>query len=1380
MTKKIFSLLLTLVISIGAWSQTKIGDFYYDTYNISDNNKYAILSSPPDGSGVTYRGDMVIPDSVYHPTEKRKFRVQYISSYAFKNCTSLRSIVIPNSVTQIGSGAFSGCTGLTSVTIGNGVTDIQEDAFKGSNSYSSYNYKVYISDLAQWCSINFKNALSNPLNKSAQLYLNGSLITRLVIPEKVKTITNYAFYNCDLKEVVFLKEEKVMSHPTSNNVFGYSHKAPLYVVSEKAKANYIEAGWESEFTEIIDTFPFTLSAKSIDESKGAIEILKEAKDWRDPVTTFQAKPLEKCYFTKWSDDNTENPRTINFMDYPTNSDIKLTAQFVRTYDVKFAFTGNGNASFQLFVNGIEQPAESDAMISKTLDENSSIRIVVTPASGSFLRKWSDGKTTLENSFTLTEDINLTAEVVKDHYINILSDENGFTSGSGYYTDRNVEISATANDPTSYRFDHWSDGNTENPRTIYVTSDTTLTAYFIQAWDGKTTCEPSGSGTELQPYLITRACELLWYAQNNTDGDYAIMDNDISLDGNIWEPIGTQTKPYKAHFDGRNHYIKDFVINAASAGVFGYASDATIENIKVSDATVTGTGYAGIICAQAVNSDIIACDNFAKVSGKDYVGGICGFLSSGKVSNCNNEGEVVATGNYAGGVAGTLNSATVEACVNVKSVISSGQYVGGIVGSITGSSTISQCSSAEAATVSGTKYVGGLCGNVTGGSIISSSNYGAVNGSDQEVGGLIGTLDGASAQELTNYGRVFSSSSQTGGVVGSSKNNSTLSYCANAGWVIANSDRNVGGLIGNAQSTNILSSINTGVVKGNNYTGGLVGYMYENSQLSYSINYGPVSGTDRVGGVAGEARAKIKECISTGYVDATGNYVGAICGYLQQATYADLCIYDIQTCPLDKAFGYGNGDGEGYTTAELTGSMTDLELTAWTMADGVYPRPTKLASLDIAQVGASAVLFAENEDAQNFGTKATLTTAQSRVKWSSKGGTQISGTEAKPAIIGPDTLYATRNNAVKAVPVNVTASSIPSYTLSVTAGIGGSVNNVNGKYAEGTEVEITATPDNKYHFLKWSDGNTDNPRTVTMSKDMTLEAQFEKDAVPTYTLSVTAGNGGTVDKQGGTFEEGTEVTVTATPNTGYRFTQWSDGYTQNPRTFILTENISITAQFEEIPPQQYTLTVTAGEGGTVNTAGGVYNEGTSVSLTATPSNEDYVFVKWSDGNTDNPRTITMTEDITLKAEFAQVAYWQLTVVAGEGGSVSSDKNGSYKEGSEVTISATPKEDYRFVKWSDGNTDNPRTIVMKANTTLAAIFAEIAYSNIWIGTTVGGKADTGKSGKYIEGTTLTITATPEKGYVFVRWSDGSTANPLIYTVTGKDEMVYPVFRSIDCAQ
>jgi len=68
-----------------------------------------------------------------------------------------------------------------------------------------------------------------------------------------------------------------------------------------------------------------------------------------------------------------------------------------------------------------------------------------------------------------------------------------------------------------------------------------------------------------------------------------------------------------------------------------------------------------------------------------------------------------------------------------------------------------------------------------------------------------------------------------------------------------------------------------------------------------------------------------------------------------------------------------------------------------------------------------------------------------------------------------------------------------YTLTVSAGEGGSVNStVNGTYEEGTHVTITATPDKGYLFVSWSDDVTDNPRTLTMTKDFTLKALFEEE------------------------------------------------------------------------------------------------------------------------------------------------------------------------------------------------------------------------------------------------------------------------------------------------
>ena len=72
---------------------------------------------------------------------------------------------------------------------------------------------------------------------------------------------------------------------------------------------------------------------------------------------------------------------------------------------------------------------------------------------------------------------------------------------------------------------------------------------------------------------------------------------------------------------------------------------------------------------------------------------------------------------------------------------------------------------------------------------------------------------------------------------------------------------------------------------------------------------------------------------------------------------------------------------------------------------------------------------------------------------------------------------------------------------------------------------------------------------------------EAPAPTQYTLSVSAGEGGSVSAMGGTYDEGTSVTITATPNDGYVFTGWSDGSTNSEISITLNSNISLSASFE---------------------------------------------------------------------------------------------------------------------------------------------------------------------------------------------------------------------------
>ncbi|WP_290374745.1 InlB B-repeat-containing protein, partial [Turicimonas muris] len=159
-------------------------------------------------------------------------------------------------------------------------------------------------------------------------------------------------------------------------------------------------------------------------------------------------------------------------------------------------------------------------------------------------------------------------------------------------------------------------------------------------------------------------------------------------------------------------------------------------------------------------------------------------------------------------------------------------------------------------------------------------------------------------------------------------------------------------------------------------------------------------------------------------------------------------------------------------------------------------------------------------------------------------------------------------------------------------------------------------------------------------------------------------------------------------------------------------------------------------------------------------DGYEFVKWSDGRTEATRQdINITADISVTAEFKvkieeQTKEYTVTYKANEGGTINGNVNQTVKEGENGTeVTAVPDDGYEFVKWSDGVTEatrQDRNVIQ--DIVVKAIFEKQTYKLTYVASNGGylvGNAN--QTVTYGESGTK-VTAVPNDGYRFVKWSDG----------------------------
>ena len=332
------------------------------------------------------------------------------------------------------------------------------------------------------------------------------------------------------------------------------------------------------------------------------------------------------------------------------------------------------------------------------------------------------------------------------------------------------------------------------------------------------------------------------------------------------------------------------------------------------------------------------------------------------------------------------------------------------------------------------------------------------------------------------------------------------------------------------------------------------------------------------------------------------------------------------------------------------------------------------------------------------------------------------------------------------------------------------------FTYGATITPTDNPTKEgYTFTGW------NPALPTTMPDssLTVDAQWQ---INSYDITINQVTGGTITVSFA--GESATSAISTTTDTSANFETWIQlsadaDYAYDFVDFVVTtasgdtletpnngfimpaENVTVTAIFTL---HYFNITVNVSDNtpwGTV-TGSGSFVYGSTDTLTATPMDEHHIFVGWSDFNTENPRVITVTQDSTITAYFVPE---DIEIISNDtlmgGVNVNITGGGHLTPNTPIVITATPAPHYHFVSWSDGNTDNPRTILPIQAIGLTAIFA-IDQHTITVLSNDDNMGTVDGSTTVDYGTVIQISATAYTGYEFVSWNDGNTENPRYITV------------------
>jgi hypothetical protein len=870
----------------------------------------------------------------------------------------------------------------------------------------------------------------------------------------------------------------------------------------------------------------------------------------------------------------------------------------------------------------------------------------------------------------------------------------------------------------------------------------------------------GEGSEIDPYLIRNWEELYWLAHNELywfnkhfkqTADIEFPETIIYWNnGEGFKPIGREFSEYESYlfdrctYDGNFYSIKNLYINKSgdniyndyNIGLFGIVERSTIKNLGIVDANITGHGNVGALVGQGTDdNNIINCYTSGNIElNSDYSNFAGGLIGNDEISNIINSYSLcsVSGGSMIGVFVGYAAGTNFENCY-AAGMVEEGSYSGGFYGYYSGP-TFTNCFWDMTTSQQNDDYpYEGISGKTTeqlkdietfidwnfeqvwqirtdeypthiiplrpNGSGTVSDPYIISTWEDlksiSETPLLwtshfkqIADIELPSEIETWNNGKGWNP-------IGSNPENPFKGNYDGAGFTISNlyinrPEDDYVGLFGFAEAATIsyLGLIEADV-KGQNGVGGLLGYSFR-STIEQCYSNGKVDGNNGIGGLVGAASIMQsgqtwKSNIENSYSFATVNGVAMVGGFIGSAG-----MLNIKNC---------------YSVGTVTGDSNVGGFMGAVPSFGVTATACYFDSEKSGQTDSERGIDKTTEEMLN---QSTYTNWSFSNVWS-----------INPSI---NQGYPYLDNHVM---LNIEIEGEGVVLINSIERLG------SFSYLKNTQIEIEAISGIGWSFENWSNDLVSEYEyeRITLNESNTIQANFTKNPVPQYTLTLVIEGNGIVNVDGVSYtqtislDEGSELTLEAIADDGWLFDGWSGNIssTELNTSIIMDGNKSIIATFAEEITTQYSLTINIIGNGTVMLNGVPYtqvidvNEGTVIDIEAISEN-NWEFNGWSGDLSSNNESasITMNGNKTITATFTDISvtYYNFNIRITGNGAV---KVGIHDyteaipvpEGSTLTLEAIADDGWAFSGWSGDVTSTgttATTITIDEDKTVYVAFVE----------------------------------------------------------------------------